>query len=293
MSLPPLSARPVNWDDLRLFLAVARSGSIARAAPQLGVSQPTLSRALSTLERRIGRNLLVRNRSGFTLTPDGEALRLQAERIEAQVRAACEGEAAVVRLTAGGWVSRFLCQNMAALLTPGAPLEILNSYAFVDLATAQADIALRNRRPERGYMVLRALPDIAYAVYGVPGLAPLTTEADWHRAPWVTFDAAQMGLPTARWLLAHVPDLRPRLRCSQGINILDAVRAGVGLGILPRFVGDAEPGLHRYSGSLTLEGDGLWLVVHEDRRHSPPVAALVDRLVALFTRQRRVLAPDD
>lgn len=293
MPLPPPPARPVNWDDLRLFLAVARCGSVARAAPQLGLSHPTVSRALSALERSLGHNLLLRSRSGFTLTPEGEALRDRAERIEAQVAAAVASNQTPIRITAGGWISRFLAQNMAVLLDDGPPLEIVNSYSFVDLATAEADIAIRHRRPERGYVVLRALPDLAFAVYGRPQFADIARPGAWQRAPWVTFDAAQMGFQSGRWLLREVPDLQPRLRCTQGVNIHDAVRAGVGIAVLPRFVGDADPALQRFSPSLAVDGGGLWLVVHEDRREAPRIAAVVERLVVLFHHHRRLFQPDD
>ncbi|WP_395824979.1 LysR family transcriptional regulator [Elstera sp.] len=293
MSSASPSARAVNWDDLRLFLAVARAGSVAQAAPTLALSQPTVSRALAGLERRVGRNLLVRSRSGFTLTPEGQALFAHAERIEAEVRHALEADRGPIRITAGGWISRFLATHAARLAGEDLSIEIFNSYATVDLTTAQADIALRLRRPERGYVLIRSLPVPSFAVYVRADAEEGLYHGDWGTAAWVTFDTGQIGLPSARWLAREVPHLKPRLRCSQGINILDAVCGGVGIGVLPRFIGDADPHLKRLSPTLPLENNELWLVVHEDRRASPPIATAIDRLVTLFADERAQLQPSD
>lgn len=293
----------VEWGDLRIFLAVARTGSLSAAGRALGLSQPTVGRRIQALEAALGTALFQKRVDGYFLLGPGAALLPHAERMEEAASAALganeEGTfTRSVRIAAGGWMSRFLA-SIAADLVAGLPhvaVEIFNSYSLADLTRREADLALRNRRPETGSLVIRRLGAPAYAVYASRSYAEAHPEAfedsRYDACRWVGFDEAGAALPTARWLREQ--RRRPAdLRCSQAVNILDAVRAGFGLGILPRFVGDSETELLRLSPSLELQSEGLWLVMHEDVRRQAHIRLAADRLVTIFEEKRSQLAPSE
>jgi DNA-binding transcriptional LysR family regulator len=294
----------MQWDDLRIFVAVAETGSLSAAARRLKLSQPTVGRRVQALETSLATRLFDRLPGGYALTAAGAALlpmagdmATAADAIERQ-RPALEGSlGGSVRIAAGGWMSRFLSYHAAELTEglPGVSLEIFNAYQFANLARREADLALRNRRPEDGRLAVRRLPHPSYAIYGhrdyVRASPKARTEARYRACRWIGFDETNAHLPTARWLAARQAG-EPSLRCTQAVNILDGVKGGFGLGVIPCFVGDREPDLVRVSSPIVDERSELWLIIHEDLRRAPRVRAVVDRIVALFERQRRMLNPE-
>lgn len=294
----------MQWNDVRTFLAVAESGSLSAAARRLKLSQPTVGRRIQAIERSLGMSLFDRRPDGLALTAAGAELlpvaadmARAADTIERQ-RPALEGSlAGVVRIAAGGWMSRFLSGHALELTAglPGLEIEVFNAYQFANLARREADLALRNRRPEDGKLAVRRLPHPLYAVYGhrryVQDNPKARTEARFRACRWVGFDETNAHLPTARWLSARLRQT-PALRCTQAVNILDGIKGRVGLGVIPCFVGDQEADLVRVSAPLADDRSQLWLVIHEDLRQAPRVRAVVDRVVDLFDRHRRLLAPD-
>src|SRR5512139_2638499 len=120
--------QPVDWDELRLFLAVARSAGLNAAARQTGVSAPTLGRRMTALERRLGRQLFVRSQTGYELTDAGRALYRHAHEMEAAAvgieRWRDETPRRLVRVSAGSWTSRFLARHMDELWAGDPTLAI-------------------------------------------------------------------------------------------------------------------------------------------------------------------------
>jgi DNA-binding transcriptional LysR family regulator len=293
----------MHWNDVRIFLAVAESGSLSAAARRLKLSQPTVGRRIQAFERGLAVSLFDRRPDGFALTAAGsELLPVAAEMARAadtieRQRPAMEGSlTGVVRIAAGGWMSRFLSGHALELTAglSGLKLEIFNAYQFANLARREADLALRNQRPQDGKLAVRRLQHPLYAIYGhrryVQDNPKARTEARFRACRWVGFDETSAHLPTARWLAAHLA-ADPALRCTQSINILDGIKGGFGLGVIPCFVGNQEPDLIRVSAPLPDDRSELWMVIHEDLRRAPRVRAVVDRIVALFDRHRRILAP--
>jgi DNA-binding transcriptional LysR family regulator len=297
------SSRHMQWNDVRIFLTVAETGSLSAAARRLKLSQPTVGRRIQSIERALGLHLFDRRPDGFALTAAGSELlpvagdmARAADTIERQ-RPAMEGSlAGVVRIAAGGWMSRFLSQHALELTVglPGLEIEIFNAYQFANLARREADLALRNQRPQDGKLAVRRLQHPLYAIYGsrryVQDNPKARTEARFRACRWIGFDETSGHLPTARWLARRLSG-EPTLRCTQSINILDGIKGGFGLGVIPCFVGDQEAELIRVSGPLPDDRSELWMVIHEDLRRAPRVRAVVDRIAELFERHRRVLAP--
>ena len=298
-----------NWDDLRLFAAIAAEGSLSAAARRLRLSQPTMGRRLQALEERMGAKLLERTQGGpggnYVLTPKGAELLPLVERMveagEAIERARpdfAEGATGTVRIASGHLTIRFIARRLPELLDalPGIEIELYSSYSLANLSRREADIAIRNRRPEEGRLVARSLPQYSYAVFGarsyVADHPEAATEARYEHCRWIGFDDTRGSSDSFEWLCAKI-GRRPEIRCSNASMILNALLTGSGLGVMPCWIGTEEPSLIQLSAPIEdLDRDPMWLVIHEDMRDRPRVRLVADRLVALFQRYCHLLQPE-
>ena len=298
-----------DWDDLRLFAAIAAEGSLSAAARRLKLSQPTMGRRLQALEARMGAKLLERTQGGpggnYILTPKGAELLPLVERMveagEAIERARpdfAEGATGTVRIASGHLTIRFIARRLPELLDalPGIEIELYSSYSLANLSRREADIAIRNRRPEEGRLVARSLPQYSYAVFGVRSYVAdhpeAMTEARYEHCRWIGFDDTRGSSESFEWLCAKI-GRRPEIRCSNASMILNALLTGSGLGVMPCWIGAEEPSLIQLSAPIEdLDRDPMWLVIHEDMRDRPRVRLVADRVVALFQRYRHLLQPE-
>jgi len=298
-----------NWDDLRVFAAVAAEGSLSAAARRLKLSQPTMGRRLQALEAGLGAKLLERVGGGpggnYVLTPKGAELLPMVERMvaagEAIERARpdfAEDATGTVRIASGPLTIRFIARRLPELLDelPGIEIELVSSYSLANLSRREADIALRNRRPEEGRLVMRALPQPSYAVFGAKAYVArhpvAATEARYAHCRWIGFDDTRGHSESSLWLSAKI-GRAPQIRCSNASAILDALITGAGLAVLPCFLAVEEPSLVQLTAPIDeLDREGLWLVVHEDMRDRPRVRLVADRIAALFQRYRDLLQPE-
>ena len=298
-----------NWDDLRLFAAIAAEGSLSAAARRLKLSQPTMGRRLQALEERMGAKLLERTGGGpgghYVLTPKGAELLPLVERMveagEAIERARpdfAEGATGTVRIASGHLTIRFIARRLPELLDtlPGIEIELFSSYSIANLSRREADIAIRNRRPEEGRLVMRSLPQYSYAIFGARDYLvrhpEAATEARYDSCRWIGFDDTRGRSESFEWLCAKIGRV-PEIRCSNASTILNALLAGAGLAILPCFIAAEEPSLLQLTAPIEdLERETMWLVVHEDMRNRPRVRLVADRIAALFQRYRHQLQPE-
>lgn len=290
----------IDWDDLRLFLAVARAGGLAQAAAAAAASPPTLGRRMLVLEQALGVELFERRRNGYDLTRAGQQLLERAETLEQGALSVERWRAAIdpppsVRIAAGAWTSAFIARHAGRLREGEAELslELLTGAGMADLARREANLGIRNRRPDHGGLAGRRLGRVEFAVYGARAALAEQPEAGderrFERCDWVTFAPDGPSVPSAAWLerqLRHPASLR----CSAPQAVLDAALAGIGLCVLPCFVGDREAGLGRASGPIPELGHDQWLVSHDDDRHSPPIRRVADRLFRLFATNWKLFA---
>lgn len=269
----------MNWDDLRFVLEVARTGSVVAASKTLRVAHTTVSRRLGALEQAHGAKLFERRGNTYLPTLVGRAMvelasemddrigtlerQLDARepRIEGEVRIAT---VAVVAERLGAQVVAFRARY------PAVRLWLSVSNEMVSLAKGEADVAIRitNTPPER--LVGRKLTDARFAVYGAQGTLP---DTDLVERPWVCLDASRSQTPQGRWEAAHVPPERVVLRTNSRGLILDAVRRGMGVAILPVGLGERLVPLTDPLDELTLP---IWILTHEDLRKTPRVRAVMD-----------------
>jgi DNA-binding transcriptional LysR family regulator len=276
---------PFGWDELRLFLAVARANGLAGAARQTAISAPTLGRRMTALEERLGRRLFDRKQTGYRLTDAGRELYAQALEMEltadAVERWRDRNARRIVRVSAGSWTSRFLARHVDRLWRPGEPIgiELSTAHALVDILHRQADIGIRNRAPDDARLAGRRIQDIANCAFRA------RTVASPDELPWIGVTGDAAVTPTARWVRARDTD-GPVLICSDARAVLDMVRAGAGRAVLPCFVGDSEAALIRIGGPIAELRGEQWLALNDQTRREPAVRTVIDRLATLLTDHR-------
>ena len=282
----------LDWNDLRYFLAVARTGSTLAAAKHLRVSQSTISRRVTALEDAIGVKLFVRKPSGYTLTPRGESVLPAAESVEAAVLSFSDSIAAEARRVAGtvrlttvesaanAWIIPTL--GLLRARYPDLQLEIMTSDQNLDLLRGEADVALRfGAKPTEESLIVRHLVDMQETFYAheqlVSELGMPESLEDVRRYPLImTMDG---GGTINRWLSENFSDAEIAHRANTLSSIIASVRSGVGASILPCLMGDDTRGLVRLLppiAELTTPG---WMVTTDDARRQPHIRALIDFVV--------------
>jgi DNA-binding transcriptional LysR family regulator len=297
----------VNWEDLKAFLAIARDGNLSAAGRTMKVSQTTMGRRLALMERRLGAKLLQRTPSGFVLTPSGEHILANVERMEAEALAAeravsgrdvrLEG---LVRITT---VESFGARILAPALVPlhlkhpKIVLEVITGSGSLSLARREADIAVRLAPFTEQEAVAQRIGEMAYGLYASPAYLAQYGEPDWsrdaegHHVIALRDDLA--ALPEAQWLREAAAMASECIRSSSRGIQLSTCAAGLGLACLPRFFADPEPGLVRLKPPTSPPTRGIWLGVHRDLRHTPRVRAVVNLLAEEIRARSHVLSPPD
>jgi DNA-binding transcriptional LysR family regulator len=286
----------MDWDNVRVFLAIAREGSMRAAGRALGLSQPTIARRLVALEAGFGgQPLFDRLPEGVRLNAAGEQLLAAAEDaeramlvLERRRAAASPALSGTVRVAtgecAGGFLARCLVGSTRTALPPGITLELVDELRQrANLVRRQADMALRHEPPESGDFYVAKLGTFAIAVYRRRG-----AEA----AGWVSYTEEQAHWPTARWVERQVEETGMPVACraSSMLMRVEAIRAGTGRGELPCYVGDGHPLLERLTPPIPELAAEYWVIVHRDLRRAPCVRAAIDWMKAVFAEQRDMLA---
>ena len=285
----------LDWGHLRYFLELVRTGSHARAAGRLGVDRNTVARHVAALEEELGLPLFERGPQGWSRTAAGHELAELASRVEEDVLAmtrhvdardpALRGTA---RLTAVPHLAtHLLAPALPALLRrhPGLVLEVIADARAFNLSRREADLALRMGRPRDEGLVARRLSELAHAFY-----ASAATEAGARGAVDLRADPFLADEATAleRWLDGVAPGRRVVHRCNSTSALAEATRHGLGVALLPCYLGDADPRLRRLEGPRP-ELQEVWLLVHGDLRRTPRVGAVIEWLDELFARARPAL----
>lgn len=261
----------LSLDDIALFLAVCDAGGLVGAATRTGVSTPTLSRKMTGLEQQAGRQLFLRGNQGYRLTEAGRTLRAEAAGVEAAQRRLSswmqKAPRPRVRITAGTWSSRWLAENLTQFWRPEDPWvpAFLSANANLDISRREADIGIRNRRPEHTWLAGKRLRRIEYAEFS----------ANSDVTGYVTLDESMAGTPSTRWVHeTHRDSIVTTV--SDARLALDLARAGVARVVLPLFAGLSAAGVRQVSEPLEVLAHDEWLVTHHDARHDPPVRRAID-----------------
>lgn len=302
----------IDWDQVRVFLAVARAGQLAGAAARLGLDVSTVSRRIDRLEDELGVHLFDRTRDGTVATAAAEAMLPAAEDMErglAQFAAAVDAiettAEGVVRLTAPpGLADSFIAPLLARFRErfPRVAVDLDASVGYADLTRREADLAVRATRPRSGDLIaVKLVSTMALPMTSAAYAAELGRLRRWSDARWITYGADLAHIPTARWVTEHVTGIVPVLRTSHFASQITAAAAGVGITLASepfRFVRRLVPvsisrALQPSWEALPVED--LWLVGHRALRTVPRIAVLWDFLAEHLSEPARaaeLFAPD-
>ncbi len=291
--------KAADWDDLRLVLAVFREGTLSGAARRLGVTHSTVFRRLDAIEERMGARLFERFRDGYAPTPAGETAAQSAARLEDEVltlERRLSGQDlrpfGTVRITTTDTLSAILMRHLPAMraLHPEIHLEIAISNAMANLTRREAEIAIRPTPEPPEILVGRRVAEIAHAIYGSRGYLSRRRDKDLSAHGWIGLDDALASTVIARWMheklrAAHITcrvDALPALR--------DAAISGLGLALLPCYVGDLASGLRRVTPKALAEPrSALWLLTHDDLKRTARIRATLDFLAKALASERALL----
>jgi len=281
-----------DWNELRLVLAVVRAGGLIGAATALDIDHSTVFRRLRAIEARLGQPLFERLPGG-AYEPTGLAERIvaAAEHMEDHVLALGRDIAGRdhrltgrLRVTSSETLAyRVLLPHLATLrqVHPGVVLELVIDNRVLNLTRREADVALRPIRPKEGDLWGRKLADVAWTVYGsndyIRACGTLALPQNLRAHPLIGWEQSVAGINAAEWLDATAPASAFVFRTSSLVTQLSAAKAGIGLAVLPCFVGDLDPELSRaLPEPIPTLARELWLVTHTDLYRTARVRAFFE-----------------
>jgi DNA-binding transcriptional LysR family regulator len=279
-----------SWDDLRYVLVIARAGNLRAAASALGVNHSTVFRRLATLERALGAKLFERLAGSYRPTESGETLIEAAERMEAEAialdRDLTGRDTRLIgrlRVTASETLGfRVLTDEIARfrVAQPGIVVDLMVDNRVLDLSRREAEVALRATRPKEGDLFGRKLAEIHWALYASQtylAAHPAPRRLDQlDRHAIIGWSETSPSTLAAAWLAQIVPDAAVAFRSSGFINQLIAVKAGLGIAVLPCYLAEPEAGIRRVLSPIDSLVTELWLITHRSLKDTARVRVFID-----------------
>ncbi len=279
----------MEWSDLRVFLAVARAGTLGAAARKLGQSQPTMGRRLRALEAAVGHSLFQRTGDGFVLTDEGAGVLSHAERIEEEVLAferqlaGSEAELeGLLRLSSTDWFGNFVLTPVLAEFScryPRVCVELLTDARLYSLPRREADLVFRMRPFDEPEVISRRLMHIDFALYAPAGSTQTVRLGDGAGLKVVTMETAFPGMSDAIWLKRVLPSATVACRSNNREVQARLCAGGAGLTVLPRPLGDTMPGIVALELADSPPGRDTFVGYHRDLRRLRRMRALLGLIV--------------
>ena len=285
----------MRWDDLRIFLAVARAKSFSAAARELGVNQSTVSRRLATMERDMGVQLVERGVDGTVVTVAGSELLALARNVEDEFiridRRVTGRDARLggrLRVTCVDMmVDRYLAPHFArfAVQHPDIDLSVLTPFQPMDLVRHEADVAIRVTDDPPDALIGRRLFSFAMGVYASPDFVAVQSDnPDPANFSWVGWESDAYN---RLMITNHFPKAKVRHRVDSMFVLNSLVREGFGASVLACYWADTDAGLRRiYNDPIAGTDLGLWVLVHPDVRRAARVRAFTSFITEVFLSDR-------
>ena len=276
----------INWDNLRFVLMVANKGSIAAAARELEVNRTTVLRRINQFQENLNCRIFERGESGYVLTPEAEKMINAAREVEdtlftlqrqiAGHELKLEGELRVT--TTDSFMVSVLGPHLATFNQkyPHIVVDLLVTNSILDLNRRDADVAIRPTGHPESTLVSRRLCDVEFAVYASADYLESIKPCNIAAGRWIGFVDSLQATPIGNWFDTIVDTSSICMRCDSFVALRIAAEAGIGLVLLPSFLGDASKILTRLefpTGELTT---GLWILTHPDLVRSARVHAFID-----------------
>ncbi len=289
----------MNWDDIKIFLAIAKTGGLKKGAKSLGIHHSSCARRLNVLENTLGIKLFDRLPSGYHLTHSGEDLMLSAEQIQQGIHT-IERDLMGKDLNIGGDLSLTLPNGFASHLLmpdihhfmslyPDIHLNIIMSYSVKDLASREADVAIRHVDNPPDSLAGKRVGRVYKSAYA--SIEYLSTH-DLINAPeachWLGWGEAKHHL---KWpIKCHYPHIPVRSNMYSDVLQTVAAQNHMGITSLPCFIGDCAAGLQRIPGAGAVDGEWVWVLAHKDMVKNARVRLLIDFLANAFMRHNDKLS---
>lgn len=281
-----------DWNRARAFLVTAEEGSLSKAARSLGMTQPTLGRQVSALEADLGVALFERSGRGLELTPGGldllEHVRSMgdaANRFSLAASGKSDALEGNVCISATDVMAAFILPALVRKLRrsePGIDIEIIASNSSSDLKRREADIAIRAFRPTQPELIARKLVDVDAQLYATPDfLAKLgkpTSPADFSDAEFIGFDRRDLLIAALGEQGFTLSQRNFPVITESHLVHWELTKQGVGIGVMPTEIGDAEPLVRHVLPDLEPLTTELWLVAHRELRTSRRIRTVFDFL---------------
>lgn len=303
MKKPP----SLDWDNLRYFLELARTGTLAAAARRTAVEHTTVARRIQQLEKRIGLPLFVREAAGHRLTEAGRQLLPSVEAMETAVLgvervvaldASSSGPAGLVRLGATEGLGTLILAPHLARLTqkhPHLSIDLLAVPRMLHLSRREADIVISLERPKQGSVIVTRLTDYTLMVYGqreyLARRALITRVEDLRQHEFVNYVDDLLFSKELQFLEDVFPPERFTLRSTSILAQYQAVRAGAGLAVLPAFVADKDPTLARVLPRQARFTRTFWMSMPAEGKHQARIQAVWAFLKEVGQLERARLLP--
>ena len=292
-----------NWDDIRFFLAVARTGSLSAAGRRLGVEHTTVARRIAQMEKTMGQTLFLRQQRGYSLTEAGIRLMSHAEAMETSSLALLNelsdettGATGTVRVaTPEALGSQFLSRQWAGFRRhhPGIDIELIAETRPLSLTRREADVAIMLARPERGRLFARKAGSYRMKLYAAPAWLkdhpPIHRLHDTEGLDVIGYIDDLMPVNELKYLDKVYVKPNVIFRSTNVTAQLNACVDGLGLALLPCYMADTNTELVRVLDERVEVTNELWIVTHEDTRTLARIEAVTDFLARLLKRERRTL----
>ena len=280
----------INWDNLRYVLMVANKGSIAAAARELEVNRTTVLRRINKFQENLNCRIFDHGDVGYVLTPEAEKMISAAREVEntlfnmqrqiAGHELKLEGELRVT--TTDTFMLALLMPHLATfrLKHPHIVVDLLVTNSILDLNRRDADIAIRPTMNPAPSLVARKLCDVDFRVYASAEYLDSAQLDDIFKGRWIGLVDSLRATPIGNWFDATIDSANVCMRCDSFVAIRIAAESGIGLALLPHFLGDASPTLTRLNSPTEKLTIGLWILTHPDLVRSARVHAFIEHFSA-------------
>ena len=278
--------------DLEILLAMVRGMTLAEAARRLGADASTVFRSVQRIEKNLGQRLFERSRLGYLptepmlgLVPHAERVEAELEAVRASMQRPHEGVSGLVRLTTTDAVLRGLVlPSLKPLLAqhPLLQLDMRTGNELVSLSRRDADLALRATRKPPDHLVGRRLGTVRFVLCGSKAQARAVSTKkiplldSLAKLDWIAPDESLPEHPSVLWRRKQLPKVTPRHYADGIVAVMDAIKAGLGVGIVPRFMLAGEPALVPLADTLADCESDLWLLAHAESRHLRRISVVYD-----------------
>ncbi|QSN63099.1 LysR family transcriptional regulator [Caballeronia sp. M1242] len=291
--------KELDWQDMRMFLALGRYRSLSSAARALRVNHATVARRIQALEDSLGESLVERRPDGYVLTPAGESALAVAAKMEAAAQtltrpAPSDGESSIrglVRINAPPALSQgFLIARLTEITArhPGLDIDLATDLRSISLNRHKADIAVRVGRLTDADLIAKPVGSMAFGLWG--------TQAQCERAErgesptFVSFNEESADMPNLVWLREHFPRSRIAFRAENHIFQAIAARDGIGLALLPHYLGRSLPGLRLCAFGPVPPPRDMWLLIRRQDRNDATIRAVTQHLTDAFKASEQLFA---